>query len=110
MKNIFVGNLSFAVTESELKALFEGYGSVERVAILTDRDSGRSRGFGFVEMPVDSEAENAIAELNGREWSGRPLKVNEALPKTEGGGHRGGGGGFNRGGGSQRNKRREPRW
>jgi RNA recognition motif-containing protein len=117
MKNIFVGNLDFAVTESEVRALFESYGTVERVAILTDRDTGRSRGFGFVEMSANSEGDTAINELNGRDWNGRPLKVNEALPKAEGGGHRpgGGGGGFNRGGrpsggGSQRNKRREPRW
>ena len=106
MKNIFVGNLDFSATEDEVRALFEEFGAVERAAIVKDRDTGRSRGFGFVEMTVNSEADSAISALNGRELNGRPLKVNEALPKGEGGGRggsRGGGGGFER-------KRREPRW
>jgi RNA recognition motif-containing protein len=106
MKNIFVGNLDFSATEDEVRALFEDFGAVERAAIVRDRDTGRSRGFGFVEMTVSSEADSAIAALNGRELNGRPLKVNEALPKGEGGGRggsRGGGGGFKR-------ERREPRW
>ena len=107
MKNIFVGNLDFSATEDEVRALFEDFGAVERAAIIRDRDTGRSRGFGFVEMTVNSEADAAIAALNGRELNGRALKVNEALPKGEGaprGGPRaGGGGGFER-------RRREPRW
>lgn len=103
MKNIFVGNLDFAATEDEVRTLFEDFGAVERAAIVRDRDTGRSRGFGFVEMTVDAEADAAIAALNGRELKGRALKVNEALPKGEGG--RGG----SRGGGFER-KRREPRW
>jgi cold-inducible RNA-binding protein len=109
MKNIFVGNLDFAATEDEIRALFEEFGAVERAAVVRDRDTGRSRGFGFVEMTVNSEADSAINALNGRELKGRALKVNEALPKGEGG--RGGGGsrGAGGGGGFER-KRREPRW
>ena len=103
MKRIFVGNLDFSAREDELRALFENYGAVERVSILTDRDTGRSRGFGFIEMNTDSEADAAIAALDGHEWNARALRVNEALPKTEGGGRGGsgrpGGGGFGRGGG-----------
>ncbi len=104
MKNIFVGNLDFSATEDEVRALFEEFGAVERAAIVKDRDTGRSRGFGFVEMTVNAEADSAISALNGRELNGRPLKVNEALPKGEGGGR-----GGSRGGGFER-KRREPRW
>lgn len=108
MKNLFVGNLDFTTTENEVRSLFEGYGAVDRVSIVTDRDTGRSRGFGFVEMAVNAEAETAIAELDGREWRGRALKVNEALPKSEGArGKRPGGGG---GGGGHSRQRREPRW
>ena len=103
MKRIFVGNLDFSAREDELRALFENYGAVERVSILTDRDTGRSRGFGFIEMNTDSEADAAISALDGHEWNARALRVNEALPKTEGGGRGGGGrpggGGFGRGGG-----------
>lgn len=94
MKNIFVGNLSFGVTESELRSLFETYGSVERVNLITDRDTGQARGFGFVEMSANSDADRAIAALNGSDFSGRALNVNEARPKPErsfggnGGGHR----------------------
>lgn len=102
MKRIFVGNLDFSAREDDLRALFEAYGAVDRVSILTDRDTGRSRGFGFIEMNVDTEADAAISALDGREWNGRALRVNEALPKTEGGGRGGrpgGGGGFGRGGG-----------
>jgi cold-inducible RNA-binding protein len=103
MKNIFVGNLSFNATEDGIRSLFETHGAVERVSIVTDRDSGQPRGFGFVEMTNDSEADQAIASLNGREHGGRDLTVNEARPKTErsggGGGYRGGsGGGGGRGG------------
>jgi cold-inducible RNA-binding protein len=91
MKNIFVGNLNFGATETSVRSLFEAYGTVERVSIITDRDTGQARGFGFVEMSANAEADRAIAELNGRELDGRALNVNEARPKTEGGG--GGGGG-----------------
>ena len=108
MKNIFVGNLDFAATEDEIRALFEEFGAVERAAVVRDRDTGRSRGFGFVEMTSNSEADAAINALNGRELKGRALKVNEALPKGEGG--RGGGGSRGGGGGGFERKRREPRW
>jgi cold-inducible RNA-binding protein len=93
MKNIFVGNLDFGATEDAVRAMFEQYGTVERVSIVTDRDTGRAKGFGFVEMTANAEADRAIAELNGRELQGRALNVNEARPKTErssfGGGGRG---------------------
>ncbi len=88
MKNIFVGNLSFGATEDAVRSLFEAYGTVERVSIVTDRDSGQPRGFGFVEMSANAEADRAIAELNGRELDGRALNVNEARPKTDRGGAR----------------------
>ena len=91
MKNIFVGNLSFNTDEDELRQLFEGYGQVDRVSIMTDRDTGRSRGFGFVEMASNEDGEKAIAALNGSQVGGRTINVNEARPKTERGG--GGGGG-----------------
>ena len=83
MKNIFVGNLNFGATEGAVRSLFEAYGTVERVNLITDRDSGQARGFGFVEMSVNADADRAIAELNGRELDGRTLNVNEARPKTE---------------------------
>jgi RNA recognition motif-containing protein len=94
MKNIFVGNLSFGATEAALRPLFEAHGSVERVNIVTDRDTGQPRGFGFVEMNNDGEGEKAIAALNGTDFDGRTLNVNEARPKAERSG--GGGGGFGR--------------
>ncbi len=95
MKNIFVGNLSFGATEDSLRSLFESYGTVDRVNIVTDRDTGQSRGFAFVEMSVDGEGDRAINGLNGKDLDGRTLNVNEARPKGEGGGggNRGGGGG-----------------
>jgi cold-inducible RNA-binding protein len=110
MKNIFVGNLDFAATEASIRSLFERYGTVERVNLVTDRDTGRSRGFAFVEMTDSSEADRAITALNGTDLDGRALNVNEARPKGEGGG-RGFGGSFrgSRGGGAPR-QRREPRW
>jgi RNA recognition motif-containing protein len=98
MKNIFVGNLSFGATEAGVRSLFEAYGAVERVNIVTDRDTGQARGFGFVEMTNNAEADRAIAELNGRELEGRAMNVNEARPKTE---RSGGGGGFGGGGGGR---------
>lgn len=94
MKNIFVGNLSFGATEAALRSLFEAHGSVERVNIVTDRDTGQPRGFGFVEMNNDGEGEKAISALNGTDFDGRTLNVNEARPKAERSG--GGGGGFGR--------------
>ena len=97
MKNIFVGNLDFGATESSIRSLFEQYGTVDRVNVVTDRDTGRSRGFAFVEMSDSSQAERAIASLNGYQLDGRSLNVNEARPKPDGGG--GGRGGFRREGG-----------
>ena len=96
MKNIFVGNLSFGTTEDTLRSMFDSYGAVQRVNIVTDRDTGQARGFAFVEMSVDAEGNAAISGLNGRDLDGRSLNVNEARPKTErgsggGGGHRDGG-------------------
>lgn len=107
MKNIFVGNLDFAATESSVRSLFEPFGNVERVNLVTDRDTGRSRGFAFVEMTDSAQADQAIAALNGTNLEGRALNINEARPKTEGGGR----GGFSRGqGGGGGRQRREPRW
>ena len=86
MKNLFVGNMSFQTTESDLRSLFEPFGDLTRVNVVTDRDTGHARGFGFVEMPNDDEATKAIAALNGKEVAGRALNVNEARPKSERGG------------------------
>src|ERR1700740_2516695 len=83
MKNIFVGNLSFGATQDAVRSMFESYGAVERVTLVTDRDTGQARGFGFVEMSNGAEADRAIAELNGRELDGRALNANEARPKPE---------------------------
>ena len=96
MKNIFVGNLNFGATEDAVRSMFEAYGTVEKVNLITDRDTGQPRGFGFVEMSVNADADRAIAELNGRELDGRALNVNEARPKTDRGGSGGGGGGGRR--------------
>ena len=106
MKKIYVGNLSFSTTESELRSLFEPHGSIESATIATDRDTGRSRGFGFVSMPNDQEAEKAMAALNGKDLGGRALTVNEARPQTQRSGFRDGG---RRGDRSSR-QRRGPRW
>ncbi len=92
MKNVFVGNMSFESTEDGLRSIFEPFGEITRVNLITDRDTGRARGFGFVEMPNDEEAAKAIAALNGTQMDGRALNVNEAKPKTGGSGPRGGGG------------------
>jgi cold-inducible RNA-binding protein len=100
VKNIFVGNLSFNTNEDELRQMFEPYGQVDRVSILTDRETGRSRGFGFVEMSSDEDGEKAITALNGSQIGGRTINVNEARPKTE----RGGGGGYGGGGGGGRDR------
>jgi RNA recognition motif-containing protein len=96
MANIFVGNMSFQTDEAELRSLFEPFGEITRVHIPTDRDTGRARGFAFVEMASASEAAAAITALNGRELGGRQLRVNEAQPKGDRPG--GGGGGGGRGG------------
>jgi cold-inducible RNA-binding protein len=113
VKNIFVGNLDFAATESSIRTLFEAHGKVDRVSLVTDRDTGRPRGFAFVEMSDSAEADRAIAALNGTDLGGRTLNINEARPKGEGGGGRGGsggGGGFRREGSGGPRQRREPRW
>ena len=115
MKNIFVGNLDFGTTEASIRALFESYGNVDKVNLITDRDTGRSRGFAFVEMADAAEADRAITALNGTNLDGRALNVNEARPKSEGGGRGFGGGpprggGRGPGGGGGPRQRREPRW
>lgn len=102
MTNIFVGNLSYQTTESELEAAFAAFGAVDRVSIVRDRDTGQPRGFAFVEMASSDEATNAMRSLNGSEMHGRALNVNEAKPKTDRG-NSGRGGGYGR-------SRREPRW
>ena len=107
MKTIFVGNLDFGATESSIRSLFEPYGNVERVNVDTDRDTGRSRGFAFVEMSDSTQADQAINALNGANLDGRALNVNEARPKPQGGGGGARSGGFSRGGGNQRQR---PRW
>jgi len=91
--NIYVGNLSFEVADEDLREAFEAFGQVDSASVVTDKFSGRSRGFGFVEMPTQSEAEAAISGLDGSDLKGRNLKVNEARPRTE---RRGGGGGGRR--------------
>jgi RNA recognition motif-containing protein len=98
-KKLYVGNLPYGVTDSDLQQMFAAYGTVQSAQIIMDRDTGRSKGFGFVEMGSDQEAQAAIAALNGQDREGRSLTVNEARPKTEGGGGRGGYGG---GGGGRR--------
>jgi cold-inducible RNA-binding protein len=99
MKKVFVGNLDFGATEESIRSAFEAYGAVERVSLMTDRDTGRSRGFAFVEMSDSAEADAAINGLNGTNLGGRAINVNEARPKTDSP-RRGGGGG----------ERRERRW
>jgi RNA recognition motif-containing protein len=103
-KKLYVGNLTYGVTDSDLEKMFEPHGTVESAQVIIDRDTGRSKGFGFVEMKTDQEAQAAIAAMNGQEVNGRALTVNEARPKTEGGrggpgGGRGGPGGRGRDGG-----------
>jgi RNA recognition motif-containing protein len=109
VKKIFVGNFTFNTTEADLRELFQPYGTVDTITIVTDRDTGRSRGFAFVEMSNNNEADAAIAALNGKESGGRALTVNEARPKTErGGGPRGGGRRDDYRGHAR--QPREPRW
>ena len=119
---LYVGNLAFATSSQELQELFAQAGTVESASVIEDRDTGRSRGFGFVEMSSKEEGEAAIAQLNGKEINGRAINVNEAKPRENrgGGGGRGFGGGGNRGGGGYNGNRggggfngggnREPRW
>jgi len=113
MTNLFVGNLSFKTTQDELLAAFSQFGNVERVNIVTDRETGQPRGFAFVEMTERRDAETAISQLNGADLNGRTMNVNEARPKPEGGrggGGFGGGGGNRGGGGGGGNRSRTPRW
>ena len=116
VKNLFVGNMSFQTTEADLTGLFRAFGQVTRVHIATDRDTGRARGFAFVEMPDDAEAVRAIAGLDGKDVGGRNLKVSEARPKERRPAGSGNGGGRGRGGFSNEDYRessrqpREPRW
>jgi RNA recognition motif-containing protein len=104
VKNIFVGNLSFNTSEDELRQMFAPFGQVDRVSIMTDRDTGRSRGFGFVEMASNEDGDKAITALNGSSVGGRTVNVNEARPKTERSGGGGGGGGYGGGGGGGRDR------
>ena len=115
MKNVYVGNLPHSTTEAELRNLFEAHGAVEKITLVTDRETGRSRGFGFVEMTDATQANKAIATLNGSDLGGRTLTINEAKPRSE----RSGGGGRRFGGGGGRGRDdyrghprqpREPRW
>ena len=117
MKKLYVGNMNFQTSESDLRSLFEPFGQVGEIHVATDRETGRARGFAFVEMTDDEEANKAIAGLNGKEVGGRALNVNEARPRTQPGGGGGGGGrGRGRGGFSRDDYRgaarqpREPRW
>src|SRR5258707_14293125 len=109
MKKIFVGNFSFSLSEDELRSLFAPFGTVDSATVGTDRATGRSRGFGFVEMPNNDEAEKAITALNGKDSGGRALTVNEARPKVDRGGRGAGGGGRGDYSGHARQPR-EPRW
>ncbi len=103
--NIYVGNLDYQLTEDNLKTAFQAYGDVESVRIITDRDTGRPKGFGFVEMPEKEEASKAIEALNGTELGGRTITVNESRPKPRHNDHRGGfGGGRGGSGGGGRNR------
>src|SRR6059058_3519527 len=100
-KKVYVGNLGYGVSDSDLQQLFQPFGNVQSAQVIMDRDTGRSKGFGFVEMGSDQEAQAAIQALNGTEVEGRALTVNEARPKPEGGGGRGGYGGGGGGGGGR---------
>jgi cold-inducible RNA-binding protein len=105
-RKLYVGNLPFSATEEEIAAKFAACGTVESAKLITDRDTGRSKGFGFVEMSSDAEAQAAIDKLNGQDYGGRPMTVNEARPQQKkgprpGGGYGGGGGGYGGGGGGR---------
>lgn len=110
--NLFVGNVSYNTTEDTLRSMFEQHGQVASVRLMIDRETGRPRGFGFVEMPNDQEARNAVAALDGKDCDGRPLRVNEARPREDrgGGGGYGGGGGGGGGRGGPRGGGRPNRW
>jgi RNA recognition motif-containing protein len=117
MKRLYVGNLDFSTTEEEIRSTFEAHGEVNSVHLVTDRDTGRSRGFAFVEMADANQAEQAIGALNGTNLGGRDLVVNEARPRPERGGFGGGGGGRSEGGGGRGGRGggggrggRPPRW
>jgi len=122
MKSLFIGNLSFQATESDLRAMFQPFGQITRIHLAMDRETGRARGFAFVEMPNDDEAKKAISALDGKEFGGRNVKVNEARPKGErsdfrGSDRNGGGGGGRRresfsteNYGESARQPREPRW
>ena len=101
-RKLYVGNLPFTTDETQLQDLFAQAGTVETVSVVRDRDTGRARGFAFVEMGSDEDAQKAINQLNSYELGGRALTVNEAKPKTAGGGYNGGGGGYDGGGGNGR--------
>ena len=110
-RKLFVGNLPFNTDDSDLQQLFASAGTVESVNVMRDQATGRARGFAFVEMSSDEEAQKAIQEFNNYAFGGRNLTVNEARPKTSGGGGGyGGGGGFGGGGGGRGGRRSEPRW
>lgn len=98
-KKLYVGNLPYSVSSSDLQQMFSEHGTVESAEVISDRTTGRSKGFGFVEMSSDDEAQTAISALNGQDHGGRPLTVNEAKPRTDRGPRRGGGGGYGGGGG-----------
>ncbi|MDD4516297.1 RNA-binding protein [Massilibacteroides sp.] len=101
--NIYISNLNYSITDADLGDLFAEYGEVTSSKVITDRETGRSRGFGFVDMPNDAEGQKAIDELNGAEYEGKTIAISVAKPREERGGfnrNRGGGGGFNRGGGN----------
>src|SRR5262245_1719533 len=98
-RKLYVGNLTYGVSSSDLQAMFEPFGTVESAQVIMDRDTGRSKGFGFVEMKTDQEAQAAIAALSGKEHDGRSLTVNEAKPREDRGGGGGGRGGYGGGGG-----------
>jgi RNA recognition motif-containing protein len=107
MTNIFVGNLSYDTTDSDLNAAFGRYGAVQRASVVRDRDTGQSRGFGFVEMTNSTEAAKAMSALNGQDLNGRTLNVNEARPRADGGANRSG---QNRNSGGGGGRRRERGW
>ena len=100
MTKLFIGNLPFSATEQSVRALFEPHGTIDSLALINDRDTGRPRGFGFIEMP-SADAAKAMQALNGKDFEGRALKVNEAQAKERSGGGGGGGGGFRRGSGNR---------